>query len=370
MIRNSPRGLKSPYSRIIFGLSIGDIIKSSALFSSVFAAPKDTPDSAFAIGTTESCDAIGCIQLLGILLTIFYLLFLIYYFFRRINGQVLPQNFARREEKYVHILIWFIALAFPFIVLVKKAFNPVIYGATCSITSRPFGCGGKPGEEDYIECTRGQSAPKLSKIYAAMLGMSFLILLGLLTAITCHVYSIERTLSNSSDMGKVKSESHNETPSQENADNNLSNEEFCDEESKREKVKISKDNQKNNSLTKKSFKQALFYVLTFITTFGAPIIGYGIIGLSNTNAVVAIWILSVFFSPYGIFLILIYTKPKVDKLSEMFPGSSWHSRFSVVLFAGGEVPPAQELREPPHFMAKREEQNEEALTCRVRNGKI
>ena len=129
-------------------------------------------------------------------------------------------------------------------------------------------------------------------------------------------------------------------------------------------MKTCKDNQKNASLTKKSFKQALLYVVTFITTFGAPIIGYGIIGLSNANAVVGVWILSVFFSPYGIFLILIYTKPKVDKLSEMFPGSPWRSRFSVVIFAGGEVPPAQELREPPNFprMNEREEQNEVALS--------
>ena len=32
MIRMSPRGLKSPYSRIIFGLSVGDIIKSCGYF--------------------------------------------------------------------------------------------------------------------------------------------------------------------------------------------------------------------------------------------------------------------------------------------------------------------------------------------------
>ena len=56
-IRHSYKGLKSPYSaRIIFGLSIGDIIQSSAIIINPFMIPKNAVESVMAIGNTFSCD--------------------------------------------------------------------------------------------------------------------------------------------------------------------------------------------------------------------------------------------------------------------------------------------------------------------------
>ena len=81
MIRFSPRGLKSPYSRIIFGLSIGDIIQSLGVFLGVFAVPKDTPESPMG----------------GTLATVFYLLFLIYFFWRRVKQKPPKVCIWRRE---------------------------------------------------------------------------------------------------------------------------------------------------------------------------------------------------------------------------------------------------------------------------------
>ena len=106
MIRFSPRGLKSPYSRIIFGLSIGDIIQSLNAFLGSFAAPRGTPDSLMALGNTQTCDASGYLTACSVSLTIFYLLFLIYFFMRRVKYRVTPQKFAKGEEKYLHIFIW------------------------------------------------------------------------------------------------------------------------------------------------------------------------------------------------------------------------------------------------------------------------
>lgn len=65
-----------------------------------------------------------------------------------------PRNFAKGEEKYLHILIWLLALAFPTVVVALKDFNPTIFGSVCVIISYPYGCGrGEEYGEDYLECT-------------------------------------------------------------------------------------------------------------------------------------------------------------------------------------------------------------------------
>ena len=102
MILHEKKGLATPYSRIIFAISISDILFSLGMLLSPFMSPKDNPDALFAIGTTESCEAIGFLFLLGLQCLLFYIVFLTYYFMKRIKYKVTPQIFANKEEKYMH----------------------------------------------------------------------------------------------------------------------------------------------------------------------------------------------------------------------------------------------------------------------------
>ena len=52
MIMLSENGLKTLYSRIIFGLSIANIMQSAGILASPLAAPSDTPNAPWAIGNT------------------------------------------------------------------------------------------------------------------------------------------------------------------------------------------------------------------------------------------------------------------------------------------------------------------------------
>lgn len=340
MIRFSPRGLKSPYSRIIFGLSIGDIIQSLNVFLGSFAAPRGTPDSLMALGNTQTCDASGYLTVFSVLLTIFYLLFLIYFFMRRVTYRVTPQKFAKGEEKYLHIFIWILAFTLPAIAVARKEFNAGKFGLICMFASYPFGCGqGDPGDEGYVECTRGQEAPRTARFFGVVLGCCLLCLFSLLASITCHVYSIERDLTISTSQIK----STNAVANARLDSSSLNNVNEADA------LNDSDTPDKKESLTRSSVRQSLLYILSFVITFTVPAILLANSVIIDTKFRLVLWFNSLLLPTYGIFLILIYTRPKVKVLAEMFPEASWFLCFSTVITSGGEVPPAHELKPPENL---------------------
>ena len=351
MIRFSPRGLKSPYSRIIFGLSIGDIIQSLGILLGVFAVPRDTPESPMALGNQATCNYTGFLLLVGILVTVFYLLFLIYFFWRRVKHKVSPQKFAYGEERYLHILCWVLSLAYGIVAVASKAVNPTRYGSTCVVTSKPFGCGvGQEDDEDYLECTRGEvSGPKMGRITSGILGVCLLGLFALLASITCHVYAIERTLSAPESTSRRRDGDGQQGNSQEEeSEEQGTNQEAVATDNESEKQEM----ERTESLTRSSMNQSILYILSFIMTFAMPFAFLAAPGFRNDHYEVILWSVSTLLPAYGIFLILIYTRPKIQILQKMFPKASWRLCFSVVVFSGGEVPPAHELKPSIHLLSQ------------------
>ena len=71
--------------------------------------------------------------------------------------------------------------------------------------------------------------------------------------------------------------------------------------------------------------------MAFVITFAAPFSIFTNSKILDENFEVIMWLASTFIPIFGIFLILIYTRPKVKVLSEMFPESSWLLCLSVVV---------------------------------------
>lgn len=126
------KGLGSPYSRIIFAMSIADILFSFTALISPFASPRENPDALFAIGSFKSCEVVGFFQVVGNSCLVYYTVFLTYYFLKRIKYKMTPRDFAQKEEKYFHII--FIVLAYSLAIaclVTERSINPQIHGSIC-----------------------------------------------------------------------------------------------------------------------------------------------------------------------------------------------------------------------------------------------
>lgn len=191
MIITSEKGFKSPYSRIIWGLSQADILQSVTILLSPFLSPKDNPDSIFSKGSVKSCEVLGFFGSIGGTAIPFYTLFLTYYFLQRVKYKVKPEQFARCAEKRICSLIWIFSICVNVAALATGHINATNYGSMCIVASRPYDC----ATNDSKECMRGEKA----RLYALLtlivpIVISFLCLFAVLGMFTCHVYSIEKPL--------------------------------------------------------------------------------------------------------------------------------------------------------------------------------
>ena len=186
----APTGLQSPYSRIIFGLSLADVLQSLGVLVAPFAAPDD-PLNIFGKGNVQSCEAIGFFTVLGSLAVPWYTLHLTYYFLKRVKYKVKPRDFANGEEKWLHILIWTYSSAVAIYALANGQINPSRGGSMCYIAASPVGC----ENVDDKECTRGVGANKTTAFTViASLVTIFVALFLVLGAFSLHVYFSEKQL--------------------------------------------------------------------------------------------------------------------------------------------------------------------------------
>ncbi|GFH46857.1 predicted protein [Chaetoceros tenuissimus] len=106
---------------------------------------------------------------------------------------------------------------------------------------------------------------------------------------------------------------------------------------------VDNNNESKESLTKRSLHQSFLYIVTYIITFDAPSVFLANPILLDTQYDLLLWVIALLVPTYGIFLILIYTRPKLMILSEMFPKASWRLCFAVVVTSGVEVRPPRNL---------------------------
>ena len=332
------KGLASPYSRIIFAMSIADILFSFTALISPFASPRENPDALFAIGSFKSCEVVGFFQVVGISCLVCYTVFLTYYFLKRIKYKMTPRDFAQKEEKYFHIILIVLAYSLAIASLVTESINSLVHGSICTIGSYPEGCeqfaDGKP-------CERG-SPSKTNVLYigsGTILATAFLALVVILYSFTRHVYQQEREL----DI-PARGIGHASNNITEDNQEHLPNED--DQEDVPRADGESEQKEKNSFiLTKQAFHQSLLYVSSFALVY-LPIIIAMIGTLSGQNASDSefrFW-LDTIIPLGGVFNILIYTRPKVLKLKEQFPMLMKYELFIIVVMKGGEIPSMADVR--------------------------
>ena len=180
-------------------------------------------------------------------------------------------------------------------------------GSFCVAQSYPPKC--EEDEENFVECIRGESAPQTAKVFALILASILLCLFALLTLITCHVFSIDRTLTIVPNHVQSNQNMNNRQDS--GSDSNV--EDFQEEENQEVNIGNVNDNQPKESLTRKSLNQSMLYIFACIITFVAPFAALAIpksTTATKLTSSIILWSISTLLPTYGIFLILIIYQAK------------------------------------------------------------
>ena len=335
-IVRSKNGLKSPYSRIIFGLSLSDILQSVALLISPFAVPSDTSDllSPFSWGTIQTCEAAGFFLMIGGTVIPFYTVFLSYYFLKRVKDKVSVLDFARKYEFKIHALIWILPIIGGIVGLVRKDFNPLKYGSMCSMMDRPVGCSIDPD----TPCIRGQDAPKdVIFIFVIPMVSAFLMLILNLLRLTVYVHSEERLMRLVATRQAAEDDEYRGTSFWDKFKASAS---ICCRGTRNHQS--STDTNQHQSLAMQSLVQSALYIVAYLVSYSCIMYGFIQEALGEPRSSWVLWaLMSIFWPLGGLFNILIYTRPKVAVTRTEHPEhahSSWFVIVLFVIFSGGEVP--------------------------------
>lgn len=351
MILTEPvTGLASPYSRIIFGMSISDILFSLGILLSPFVGPKDNPDAMFAIGSSEGCDFIGFFGIIGGLCLVSYTFLLTYYFLKRIKYKTAPKDFTEKEEKYFHVFFIVHSISAAATAAASGSINPKGHGSICMVESYPFGC----DRSSDIPCQRG--GDKMQKILGIYLGayavIGFLAIFLSLSLCIHHVYRIEsQFIIPAREIGNAGTNRRRYARDGDEEENN--EHEFQDEG---DAIRIEEKNK--FILTKQALHQSLLYMLAFVLVYLPPILGNFTEDVSEWR----FWFRSLLTPLGGVFNILIYTRPKVLKMKESYPEVPAIELLIAIVVTGGNIPSMADINmmsTSPQNHHRRNENNQE-----------
>lgn len=320
------RGMnQSPYRRLILGLSISDMLQSSALIIGPFISPKGTSLSPWAIGNVATCDAGGVLMLSGALSAPLYIVALcIYYIYIvKYRRTMTVDNFYRRIERKIHIIIILFVFTVCVCALATKSMNSVRTGSYCQPASVPAGC---RNNEEIGGCDRGKDAA----IYIFILGMTGIVsCLGIVIfwAMVCwHV--IFRDFITAAG-GK------REIYGRYNPCACLCILRNIFQQRKPEEIEAS---YLARLYLRQVLVQASLYIIGNVVTY-VFVWTYTAYVLQEKIPPHWLYAAMAFFYPFGgVFNILVYTRPNVSLLRSRFTEYSWIYAFGLIVKAGGELP--------------------------------
>ncbi|GFH61600.1 hypothetical protein CTEN210_18076 [Chaetoceros tenuissimus] len=141
----------SPYRRIIFLISASDILYSLAFITGPFMAKKTNPQALWAVSDSNiACAVNGFFFTVGATASLLYYASLCYFYYCKISKQMNDEEFKRRYEKKIHIMIGVICIASSCVSFALNTLHTYPTGTFCSNTTTPAGCNQQP--EIYGEC--------------------------------------------------------------------------------------------------------------------------------------------------------------------------------------------------------------------------
>jgi hypothetical protein len=145
---------QNTYHRLMIGLSLCDLLMSTGLFTSTWPMPKETPHVWGAVGTVESCEAIGFLEQAGVIATMYNGSLSTYYLLRIRYGWTSSQ--ISRVEPWMHAIPLIFGLATMIASLKLNLFNSGLFD--CWIAPFPQGCQESWRNNGETTCERGDNS--------------------------------------------------------------------------------------------------------------------------------------------------------------------------------------------------------------------
>eukprot|EP00551_Chaetoceros_affinis_P005987 CAMPEP_0203667596 /NCGR_PEP_ID=MMETSP0090-20130426/4406_1 /ASSEMBLY_ACC=CAM_ASM_001088 /TAXON_ID=426623 /ORGANISM="Chaetoceros affinis, Strain CCMP159" /LENGTH=182 /DNA_ID=CAMNT_0050531805 /DNA_START=168 /DNA_END=717 /DNA_ORIENTATION=- len=145
MIGMSTKKLSTPYRRLIFGMSVGDILLSGALVTGPFAIPADSPNANWSRGNVSSCDTNGFFMVLGSMAVPLYTYALSLHYLCKLNFKMTEDVFYKKIEKKLHCVMCVFLLVISVTGLVLNVYGQIPSGSFCYFSQNRCGEGGFVG---------------------------------------------------------------------------------------------------------------------------------------------------------------------------------------------------------------------------------
>jgi hypothetical protein len=141
--------------RLLAGMSVCDILSSSALFLTSWPIPEDMPKAVWNVGNQQTCSAQGFFIQLSIG-TVIYNACLALYYLLVVRYGWKNEYLAKRVEPWMHFVATAFALITSVAALALDLFNPA--GYTCAIRAFPPFCTQSYENKGPTTCIRGDNA--------------------------------------------------------------------------------------------------------------------------------------------------------------------------------------------------------------------
>ena len=349
-------GLNSPYKRIIFGISVADILQSLSLAVGPFVAPSTTPQGLWAIGNYGSCQAFGFLNSIGETATPLYMFTFCLHTMLRIRKNGRNEKFEKRLECPINVLIIVFILSTGIAGIATQTLNSTIFGTYCSHAAFPTGCRQLP--DLFGECDEIIARRAFILINLVSVAVPLICLLGIITCmiLTCaYILKRDRQIfGNRSLYAKestkvVQMNTTNELLT-ETAKNNTKMPTIVSKSDppipsstalRRSNIDVRKKAEfERKYLTRQILLQACWYVAAyFITYFWSTLIQ--VIALAGHEPPQSCIYFYAFTHPLGgVFNIFVYTRPKVYDLRKSYPGKHSYLNAFWLVIKGGFTSPA------------------------------
>ena len=311
--------LSTSYGRLMFGLSVSDVLLSIAFFIFYYAVLKDNSATGLGIGNMHTCTFAGSLFAFGGAAVNMYTCSLCIYYNCKLKMNMSDEMFYHKIEKWIHSTIFLLNVVVCTAGVLTKSVNALPGKDICTY---------QRGSGQYCEIFKYAYYP---------VGVPSVCIMGIIVSmisIFWNVLSSERSFLGVSTGKTLLMRLGNRIRALATR---------SDRAGEWEDLTLQQPNESDVQFNSRMYRkeiilQTLFYVSAYFITYGPAFYASVCTTLGLPTPSVLKFTIASLLPLGGFFNVLIYTRPAIVAFRKLCPGHSWHRAFYLVVKAGGTNP--------------------------------